>query len=288
MSLVRKAVIPAAGMGTRFLPASVGVPKEMALILAKPAIHWIVEEAVAAGVEEVVLVVSDEKEAMRHYFRPHPELENVLADRGKEDAAAAVRELGVLSEKVRFVRQDEPLGLGHAVWCAAEAVGDSPFLVLLGDALVHGPSPCSQRMVQVAESHAVRNVIGVRQIPESMVSRYGIVSGEQLSDRVYRLDRLVEKPSPEEAPSTLAISGRYLLSPRVFDYLALGRRGAGNEIQLTDAIQEVLKDEPVFAYRYEGRRLDIGNPAGYLDAVLTYAKHDAACRKVLREHGMRI
>ena len=244
-----KALIPAAGHGTRFLPVTRVVPKEMLPVGAKPAIQLIVEEALDAGADEVVVVISPEKEIIRRYF----------------DGDAG------LASRIRWAYQSEQKGLGHAVLQAAPVLADSadPVLVLLGDALVSGEAP-SAAMAEISRANGGASVVGLEEVPLERVSRYGIVKGESCgggNGRVYRLSDLVEKPSPESAPSRLAIAGRYLLSPAIFGLLETQEPGAGGEIQLTDAIRRLLSDSQVFGYRYPGRRHDIGNPAGYLKCL---------------------
>ncbi len=244
-----KALIPAAGHGTRFLPVTRVVPKEMLPVGAKPAIQLIVDEALDAGADEVVVVISPEKEIIRRYFD---------GDVG-------------LASRIRWAYQSEQKGLGHAVLQAAPVLADSadPVLVLLGDALVSGEAP-SAAMAEISRANGGASVVGLEEVPLERVSRYGIVKGESCgggNGRVYRLSDLVEKPSPELAPSRLAIAGRYLLSPAIFGLLETQEPGAGGEIQLTDAIRRLLSDSQVFGYRYPGRRHDIGNPAGYLKCL---------------------
>lgn len=251
-----KAVIPAAGHGTRFLPVTRVVPKELLPVGAKPAIHLIAEEAFAAGAEEVVIVVSPEKDIIRRYF--------------EGDTALAAR--------VRWAVQTEQKGLGHAVLQAAPLLADErePVLVLLGDALVSGEAP-SPAMAAVSRACGGASVVGLEEVPLEKVSRYGIVKGDRIpspaAGETYRLTDLVEKPAPEAAPSRLAIAGRYLLDPKVFEFLATQTPGHGGEIQLTDAICRLLAERPVCGYRYPGRRHDIGNPAGYLETLQSFAAH---------------
>ena len=267
-----KALIPAAGYGTRFLPASKAVPKEMLPVLDKPAIQWIVEEALEAGAEEVIIVTSPDKPAIRAHFTPDPVWRVRLAR--KPEIAAKLEQLDAICSKVRFVEQTEQNGLGHAVLQAAPLLRNEtePLLILLGDALVSGSQACSREMVAFSRAYGQTSIIGLERVPPEKVSRYGIVAGmaEVSNDRLYRLTGLVEKPKPEDAPSDLAIAGRYLLDLRVFDLLADQRAGSGGEIQLTDAIQRLLALAPVYGYRYPGKRHDIGNPEGYLEALLGF------------------
>jgi len=283
--VIRKAVIPAAGLGTRFLPAAKAVPKEMALILDRPAIQWIVEEALAAGVEEVIIVSCAGKPAIAEHFTPRPELLASLRQRGRREAVAALEHLDQISRHVRFVWQDEQRGLGHAVLCAADAIGDEPFLVLLGDALVRSEVPCARRLTEIAAETGGYSVVGLERVPSDRVGRYGIVGGKQLRDRLFQLSELVEKPAPGQAPSDLAIAGRYLLTPRVLEFLRRARPGHGGEIQLTDAIRALVTEEPVFGYVYEGKRYDIGDPLACFEAVLAFARADPAYRARLEAFG---
>lgn len=245
-----KALIPAAGHGTRFLPVTRVVPKEMLPVGSKPAIQIIVEEALAAGADEVVIVSSPEKEIIRRYFDGDP----------------------ALAARIRWACQTEQRGLGHAVLQGAPLLADEtePILVLLGDALVSGEAP-SAAMAAISRTHGGASVVGLEEVPLEKVSRYGIVRGEPVDDRVLKLDDLVEKPAPEAAPSRFAIAGRYLLAPAIFNLLATQTPGHGGEIQLTDAIRRLLADRPVYGYRYPGRRHDIGNPAGYLETLKAFA-----------------
>ena len=245
-----KALIPAAGHGTRFLPVTRVVPKEMLPVGAKPAIQLIVEEALAAGADEVVIVVSPEKEIVRKYF----------------DGDAA------LASRIRWAWQTEQRGLGHAVLQGAPILAQErePVLVLLGDALVSGEPP-SAAMAAISRAHGGASVVGLEEVPLEKVSRYGIVKGTQVDERVWKLDDLVEKPAPEAAPSRLAIAGRYLLDPAIFDLLATQTPGHGGEIQLTDSIRRLLAEKSVYGYRYPGHRHDIGNPAGYLETLNAFS-----------------
>ena len=245
-----KALIPAAGHGTRFLPVTRVVPKEMLPVGAKPAIQLIVEEALAAGADEVVIVVSPEKEIVRKYF----------------DGDTA------LASRIRWAWQTEQRGLGHAVLQGAPLLAQErePVLVLLGDALVSGEAP-SAAMAAISRAHGGASVVGLEEVPLEKVSRYGIVKGSQVDERVLKLDDLVEKPAPEAAPSRLAIAGRYLLDPAIFDLLATQTPGHGGEIQLTDSIRRLLAEKSVYGYRYPGHRHDIGNPAGYLETLNAFS-----------------
>ncbi len=239
-----KALIPAAGLGTRFLPATKAQPKEMLLVVDRPAIQYVVEEGLASAADEVVIINSREKKAIEEHFSPAPELANLLRERGKDSYADAVEYVGNLN--VSYVYQDEALGLGHAVYCAHEKTGSEPFYVLLGDVLVPD-NKMLPRMQEISDAHDGASVIAVMPVPEEEVSRFGVISGEALSDDVWKIDSLVEKPAQEDAPSNLAVFGRYLLSARVMELLAEVQPGVGGEIQLTDALDAVLQEEEMYA-----------------------------------------
>ncbi|WP_139650765.1 UTP--glucose-1-phosphate uridylyltransferase [Raoultibacter phocaeensis] len=239
-----KALIPAAGMGTRFLPATKAQPKEMLLVVDRPAIQYVVEEGLASSADEVVIINSREKKAIEDHFAPAPALEAALRAKGKDAFADAVAHAGSLN--VSYVYQDEPLGLGHAIRCAAEKTGDEAFYVLLGDVLVPD-NAMLPRMKEISDEHGGASVIAVVPVPDDQVSRFGVIAGAAVSDDVWKVDSLVEKPALEEAPSNLAVFGRYLLSPRVMELLADVKPGVGGEIQLTDALDAVLQEEEMYA-----------------------------------------
>lgn len=258
-----KALIPAAGMGTRFLPATKAVPKEMLLVVDRPVIQYVVEEGLASGADEVVIINSREKKAIEDHFTPDPELEATLHARGKDDRAEAVHHAGHLP--VSFVYQDEPLGLGHAVHCAAEKTAGEPFFVLLGDVIVPG-NDMLNRMKKISDEHDGASVIAVLPVPMDQVSRFGVISGSEVADGVWKVDGLVEKPPAEEAPSNLTVFGRYLLSPRVMELLGDVAPGAGGEIQLTDALDAVLAEEEMYAMVIDpDEGFDTGTVATWLD-----------------------
>ena len=270
-----KALIPAAGHGTRFLPASKTIPKEMLPVGARPAIQLIVEEALDAGADEVVIVTSPDKPSIRRHFEADEVWRGRCASRPEADAELA--HLEEIGRRIRWAVQTEQRGLGHAVLQAADILrGEKdPVLVLLGDALVSGEAP-SAAMAAISRAHGGASVVGLEEVPAEKVSRYGIVKGERVEmpgvgGETLKLSDLVEKPRLEDAPSRLAIAGRYLLDPMVFDLLATQRPGYGGEIQLTDAIRRLLAQRPVYGYRYPGRRHDIGNPAGYLETLQAFA-----------------
>lgn len=258
-----KALIPAAGMGTRFLPATKAVPKEMLLVVDRPVIQYVVEEGLASGADEVVIVNSREKKAIEDHFAPNADLEATLRERGKNAYAEAVHHAGNLP--VSFVYQDEPLGLGHAVRCGVDKMDGDPFFVLLGDVIVPDNKMCV-RMKEISDAHGGASVIAVLPVPMEQVSRFGVIDGAQVADDVWKVERLVEKPAVEEAPSNLTVFGRYLLSPRVMELLAEVKPGAGGEIQLTDALDAVLTEEEMYALVIDADDgFDTGTVESWLD-----------------------
>ena len=268
---VRKAVFPVAGMGTRFLPATKASPKEMLPIVDKPLIQYAVEEAVAAGIEEMIFITGRSKRAIEDHFDKAYELENELALKNKTALLEEVRNLLPKSIKCIYIRQPEALGLGHAVLCARPAIGDEPFAVLLADDLLDGEPPVMQQMTDVFAQEQCSLLAGMN-VPLAETASYGIVGSTALDDRLERIERIVEKPAPEKAPSTLAVVGRYILTPRIFYHLENVRPGSGGEIQLTDAIAALLAEERVLAYRYRGTRFDCGSKIGYLQATIEFAR----------------
>jgi UTP--glucose-1-phosphate uridylyltransferase len=271
---VRKAVLPAAGLGTRFLPATKAQPKEMLPVVDKPLVQYVVEECIASGIENIIIVTGRGKNAIEDHFDSAPELERYLEEKGKKDQARMVREI---SNMVHFsyTRQKEPLGLGHAVLTARELVGDEPFAVLLGDVIIPGPRPATKQLVEVYEATGV-GAIAVEEVPKEKTHLYGIVDGEPASqppwgERLLRVRNLVEKPKPADAPSNLAITGRYVLPPEAFDCLERTRPGAGGEIQLTDALRLLAKESGLWAYVYEGKSYDAGDKLGFLKATVEIA-----------------
>lgn len=266
---VRKAVIPAAGLGTRFLPATKASPKEMLPIVDKPVIQYVVEEAVAAGIESILIVTGRGKQALEDHFDVSYELERVLEARGKTEDLRTVRAIANLAE-ISYVRQREALGLGHAVLCARTWAGKEPFAVFLGDDIVVSETPCMRQMLDVFEEKGA-SVLGVMEVPRPETSKYGIVAGNPGGERLLEVSDVVEKPRPDEAPSTTAIVGRYVFTPAILEELLETGPGAGGEIQLTDAIRTLLRREKVFAYRFEGRRYDTGDRLGFLRATVEIA-----------------
>ncbi len=265
---ISRAVIVAAGLGTRMLPASKAIPKEILPIVDRPAIQLVVEEAVAAGVREIIVVISPGRTLALDHFRPAPELERYLAARGKDEMLAMIRKIDTMA-KLTAVEQAEPLGLGHAVLQARDAVGGEPFAVMLPDDLFDSPRPCLGQMMAAAE-RLNAPVVALLKVAKSEVSKYGIVTGEKVADRFHRLTGMVEKPAPDKAPGDLAIVGRYVLPPEIFDILARGRPGAGGEIQLTDGLIELARRRPLYGCEFEGTRYDVGDPLGFLTAQVGF------------------
>lgn len=258
-----KALIPAAGLGTRFLPATKAQPKEMLLVVDRPVIQYVVEEGLASAADEVVIINSHSKKAIEDHFTPDPELVATLRARGKDAYADEVERVGNMN--VSYVYQEEALGLGHAIHCAAEKIGDEPFYVLLGDVIVPD-NKMLPRMQEVSDAHGGASVIAVMPVPDDQVHRFGIIAGSEVSENVWKVDSLVEKPALEDAPSNLAVFGRYLLSPRVMELLATVKPGVGGEIQLTDALDEVLKEEEMYALVIDpSDGFDTGTVASWLE-----------------------
>ncbi|MDQ0903978.1 UTP--glucose-1-phosphate uridylyltransferase GalU [Paenibacillus sp. V4I7] len=265
---VRKAIIPAAGLGTRFLPATKAMPKEMLPIVDKPTIQYIVEEAVESGIEDIIIVTGKGKRAIEDHFDNSFELEQNLLEKQKFDLLTEVQKSSKVD--IHYIRQKEPKGLGHAIWCARKFIGNEPFAVLLGDDIVRADQPCLKQMMDQYERRNA-SIIGVKHVSDEDVSRYGIVDGNEMEKRLYSINHLVEKPKKEDAPSNLAIMGRYILTPRIFDILNDQKPGAGGEIQLTDAIAELNRLESVYAYEFEGKRFDVGEKLGFIQTTIDYA-----------------
>jgi UTP--glucose-1-phosphate uridylyltransferase len=284
---IRKAVFPVAGLGTRFLPATKAVPKEMLPVVDRPLIQYAVEEALAAGIEDIIFVTGRGKSAIEDHFDHAVELEGVLSGRGKEAELAAARDPVLSPGRIAYTRQQEALGLGHAVWCAREFVGDEPFAVLLADDLVMAETPCLKQMVDVHEKTG-GNVVAVMDVPREHTNRYGILDVGADDGKLAEITGLVEKPNPKDAPSTLSIIGRYILLPQIFSELDRHEKGVGGEIQLTDAMARMIGGAPFDGLRFEGRRFDCGDKAGFLEANIAFAlaRDDLAdsVRKILREY----
>ena len=287
MAEIRTAVFPVAGRGTRFLPATKASPKEMLPIVDKPLIQYAVEEALAAGVEKLVFVTGYSKRAIEDHFDADHELEAELLAQGKLDLLDAVKGIVPARAHCLYIRQPAPLGLGHAVLCARPAVGDEPFYVHLADDLIDADVPCLQQMGAVYQQHHA-SVLGVQTVLPGETDKYGIVKSHPLSERLSAVESIIEKPAPHVAPSTLAVVGRYALTPAIFDKLAGVGRGAGGEIQLTDGIAALLADEPIYAYAFEGKRHDCGSKLGYLEATVEYALKHASLSEPFVQYLARL
>ncbi|TKH09962.1 UTP--glucose-1-phosphate uridylyltransferase GalU, partial [Peribacillus simplex] len=269
MKKITKAIIPAAGLGTRFLPATKAMPKEMLPIVDKPTIQYIVEEAVASGIEDIIIVTGKGKRAIEDHFDYAPELEQNLMEKGKVELLNKVQYSSKLAN-IHYIRQKEPKGLGHAVWCARKFIGDEPFAVLLGDDIVQSETPCLKQLINQFEE-TNNSIIGVQTVPKVETNRYGIIDPAFQDGRLYQVKNFVEKPALGTAPSNLAIMGRYILTPEIFSMLDQQEAGAGGEIQLTDAIQQLNQIQQVFAYDFEGKRYDVGEKAGFVKTTIEFA-----------------
>ncbi len=270
MKKVRKAVIPAAGLGTRFLPATKAMPKEMLPIVDTPTLQYIVEEAVASGIEDILIITTRNKASIEDHFDKSVELELALEKSGKQEDLAQIRKITDMVN-IHFIRQTEPKGLGHAILYAKSFVGDEPFAVLLGDDVVYNNQvPCLKQMMAVYDQTGA-SVLGVQAVDQEAVFRYGIVDGVKIRENLYQVNDLVEKPPVDAAPSNIAILGRYIINPGIFPLLEKTMPGSGNEIQLTDALKALAKKEKMLAYSFEGRRYDVGNKLGFLEATVEYA-----------------
>ncbi|WP_326498366.1 UTP--glucose-1-phosphate uridylyltransferase GalU [Clostridium brassicae] len=278
---VKKAIIPAAGLGTRFLPATKAQPKEMLPIVDKPTIQYIIEEAVASGIEEILIITGRNKRAIEDHFDKSIELENQLEAKGQKELLNMVEEISNMVD-IYYIRQKEPKGLGHAINCARTFVGDEPFAVMLGDDVVDSETPCLKQLIDCYSEYKT-SILGVQEVPTKDVDKYGIVRGIHIEDRVYKVKDLVEKPSVEESPSNIAILGRYIITPKIFDILDTTEPGKSGEIQLTDALNTLIKREAMYAYDFEGRRYDVGDKLGFLEASVEFALK----KEELREEFMK-
>jgi UTP--glucose-1-phosphate uridylyltransferase len=280
---IRKAIIPAAGLGTRFLPATKALPKEMLPIVDKPTIQYIVEEAVASGIEDIIIISGRGKRSIEDYFDQSYELEDALLKKNKQLLFDEVQKISSLAN-IHYIRQKEPKGLGHAIYCARSFVGDEPFAVLLGDDIVKSSKPCLKQLIDVFNRYH-SSIVGVQQVLEDEVSKYGIIKpkGSEIDENVINIETLVEKPKKEEAPSRFAIMGRYVLRPEIFDILKDLPPDSGGEIQLTDAINKMNYSQAVYAYQFHGQRYDIGNKVGFIRATIDFAlQRQDLCDEVIR------
>jgi UTP--glucose-1-phosphate uridylyltransferase len=267
---IKKAVFPVAGLGTRFLPATKAMAKEMLPVVDKPIIQYAVEEAFSAGIEQIIFVTGRGKKALEDHFDRSFEIEHTLAEKGKTDLLKQIQELVPRTGTIVYTRQNQPLGLGHAIWCAKDIVGDEPFAVLLADDLIQTDKPVLSEMVKKFDRLRA-SMAAVMEVENDQTDKYGILDAQQVEEDIYKIEHMIEKPKPEDAPSNLAIIGRYILTPKIFDFLGKGEKGAGGEIQLTDAMKMLLKEQPIFGYKFKGKRFDCGDKAGFQMANLAFA-----------------
>ncbi|MCK9267910.1 MAG: UTP--glucose-1-phosphate uridylyltransferase GalU [Alkaliphilus sp.] len=269
MMKVSKAIIPAAGLGTRFLPATKAQPKEMLPVVDKPTLQYIIEEAIESGIEEILIITGRNKSSIENHFDRSVELEFELEKSGKTELLKEVRKISNMVN-IHYIRQKEPKGLGHAIYCAKSFIGKEPFAVLLGDDIVYNEKPCLKQMIEVYDQYKT-TILGVQEVADEDVNRYGIVDARYIEDKIYKVRGLVEKPSQKEAPSNIAILGRYIINPAIFEILERTKPGKGGEIQLTDGLKELAQKEAMYAYVFEGRRYDVGDKQGFLEATVEYA-----------------
>lgn len=268
--LVKKAVIPAAGLGTRFLPATKAQPKEMLPIVDKPTLQYIIEEAIESGIEDILIITGRNKKSIEDHFDKSVELELELEKKGNTELLEEVSKISNMVN-IHYIRQKEPLGLGHAIYYAKSFIGDEPFAVLLGDDIVNSKTkPCLKQLIDMYDEHKA-TILGVQEVAKEDVNKYGIVSGNKIKDGLYEVKDLVEKPNIDEAPTNVAILGRYIIAPEIFHILGTTKPGAGGEIQLTDALKELAKQQKMYAYTFEGKRYDVGNKLGFLQATVEFA-----------------
>ena len=266
---VKKAIIPAAGLGTRFLPATKSQPKEMLPIVDKPTLQYIIEEAIDSGIEEILIITGRNKKSIEDHFDKSVELELELEQKGKKEMLEMVRDISNMVN-IHYIRQKEPKGLGHAIYCAKSFIGDEPFAVLLGDDIVDADTPCLKQLINTYDEYKT-TILGVQEVAKEDTDKYGILDVKHIEDRVYKVKDMVEKPSIESAPSNIAILGRYIINPSIFKILENQKPGKGGEIQLTDALKTLSTQEAIYAYNFEGRRYDVGDKFGFLEATIDFA-----------------
>ncbi|WP_304511676.1 UTP--glucose-1-phosphate uridylyltransferase GalU [Desulfobacula sp.] len=267
---IKKAVFPVAGLGTRFIPATKAMAKEMLPVVDKPIIQYAVEEAFEAGIEHIIFVTGRGKKALEDHFDRSFEIEHALKEKGKDDLLKQIQELVPKTGTIIYTRQNQPLGLGHAIWCARDIVGDEPFAVLLADDLIQTDKPVLSEMVKKFDRLRA-SMAAVMEVEKDQTDKYGILDAKLVEEDIVKINDMVEKPKPDEAPSNLAIIGRYILTPKIFEYLGRKKRGAGGEIQLTDAMKALLKEQPIYGYKFKGKRFDCGDKAGFQMANLAFA-----------------
>ena len=282
MMNVRIAIIPAAGLGTRFLPATKAQPKEMLPIVDKPTIQYIIEEAVEAGIQDIIVVTGRNKRSIEDHFDRSIELELELEKGGKQEMLDMVRGISEMAN-IHYIRQKEPRGLGHAILAAQHFIGDEPFSVLLGDDLVISKQPCLGQMLDVFKEYQT-SILGVQTVAREVVDKYGIIAGKQVDDRVYKVNDMVEKPSVEEAPSNVAVLGRYIITPEIFRFLETQDAGKGGEIQLTDALKRLAKEQAMYAYDFKGHRYDVGSKVGFIQANIEFALRREELKEEMKEY----
>jgi UTP--glucose-1-phosphate uridylyltransferase len=281
MTTIRKAIIPAAGLGTRFLPVTKSMPKEMLPIIDKPVIHYVVEEAVDAGIEDIIIITGRGKRAIEDYFDASPELEMRLKDQKKIEQLKQLKEISDFPG-IHYVRQKEPMGLGDAILKAEKHIGNEPFAVLLGDDIIVNSQSCTGQLMSVF-SRFQKSVISIELLPPEKISSYGIIKGTEIEPDIFAIQDIIEKPTPDSAPSNMGAVGRYIFVPEIFDCLKRTSPGVGNEIQLTDAIRLLLKEQPVYAYKFRGKRYDTGDKLGYIETIIDYALKDPDLQKSLKK-----
>lgn len=279
---VRKAIIPAAGLGTRFLPATKAQPKEMLPIVDKPTIQYIIEEAVASGIEDIIVVTGRNKRSIEDHFDRSIELELELERSGKNEMLQMVCEISEMAN-LHYIRQKEPRGLGHAILAASHFIGDEPFAVLLGDDVVISQKPCLGQMMEVYNEYQT-SILGVQTVAHDQVNKYGIIDGHMVDERIFKVDDMVEKPDQDEAPTDVAVLGRYIITPQIFPLLETQDAGKGGEIQLTDALRRLAKEQPVYAYDFKGHRYDVGTKNGFIQANIEFALRDAALKDEMKQY----
>ena len=282
MQTVKKAIIPAAGLGTRFLPATKAQPKEMLPIVDKPTLQYIIEEAVASGIKEILIITGRNKKSIEDHFDKSVELELELEQKGKQDLLEMVRNISNMIN-IHYIRQKEPNGLGHAIHCAKSFIGDEPFAVMLGDDVVDAEKPCLKQLIEAYEEYHT-TILGVQQVANEDVDKYGIVEGKYIVNGIYKVKDLIEKPDIETAPSNIAILGRYIITPEIFDILENTKPGKNGEIQLTDGLKTLCKNQAMYAYVFEGKRYDVGDKLGFLEATVDFALKNPELRDGFLEY----
>lgn len=286
MQTVKKAIIPAAGLGTRFLPATKAQPKEMLPIVDKPTLQYIVEEAVEAGITEILIVTGRNKKSIEDHFDKSVELELELERKGDAELLSMVRGISEMIN-IHYIRQKEPRGLGDAIYCARSFIGDEPFAVMLGDDVVDAKTPCIRQLIDAYEEYQT-TILGVQRVAREETNKYGIISGKLIEDRIYKVKDMVEKPEPEEAPSEIAVLGRYIITPQIFEILRHLKPGKKGEIQLTDGLRELCGKQAMYAYAFEGRRYDVGDKLGFLEATIDFALKRPQLREDLLAYLQKI